>query len=406
MTMTQANPMHNPTHLLSLVRLFRLVQSGADLNALVQQAVSQPEDANLMMSLSMIFSLTGQRDAALELQSKALQRCQLYHVPASRPATMRLLVLMRTGDMMDNTPIDFLLEHSSIAMDWLYVSAHQPLPAQLPPHDALFIAIGESTANRPLLDRLSLLVAHWPQPVINAPHAIIKLARHQLYTELAGIPGLVIPATRLAERATVFNLAQQRLAPAAVWSDGCYPFIIRPLDAHAGHGLARIDTASALQAYLADQQDSHFYLANYINYRSADGLFRKYRLALCQGRPYACHMAISDHWLLHFKNANMEQDADKRAEEARFMCDFEQQFAARHAAALLTLAERIGLDYVIIDCAETPQGKLLIFELDNRGFVHAIDAPELFPYKAPVMQHLFDAFHTMLLQCKLTCAAD
>jgi glutathione synthase/RimK-type ligase-like ATP-grasp enzyme len=68
----------------------------------------------------------------------------------------------------------------------------------------------------------------------------------------------------------------------------------------------------------------------------------------------------------------------------------------RHAAALAGIQERIGLEYLGIDCAETADGELLIFEVDNAMLVHAMDSEDLYPYKKPAMQKLFKAFQEML----------
>jgi len=38
----------------------------------------------------------------------------------------------------------------------------------------------------------------------------------------------------------------------------------------------------------------------------------------------------------------------------------------------------------------------LIFEADNTAIVHDMDATEIFPYKAPQVQKVFDAFAAML----------
>jgi hypothetical protein len=94
----------------------------------------------------------------------------------------------------------------------------------------------------------------------------------------------------------------------------------------------------------------------------------------------------------------MTASADKRAEEARFMHDFDTGFAVRHGAALRLIAERLALDYVVIDCAEMADGKLLVFEADNRGWVHATDPVDVFPYKQASMRKVFAAFRAMLFK--------
>ena len=62
------------------------------------------------------------------------------------------------------------------------------------------------------------------------------------------------------------------------------------------------------------------------------------------------------------------------------------------------MAQRIGLDYFTVDCAENKAGELLIFEADNTAVVHNMDSPEMFPYKSPQMNRIFDAFAAMLLR--------
>ncbi len=107
-------------------------------------------------------------------------------------------------------------------------------------------------------------------------------------------------------------------------------------------------------------------------------------------------MAVSQHWMVHYLNAGMTESAAKRAEEARFMAAFDSDFAVKHEAALRAIAERVGLEYFAIDCGETPDGRLLLFEADVAMIVHAMDPPDMFPYKAPQMRKVFDAFHAML----------
>ena len=56
----------------------------------------------------------------------------------------------------------------------------------------------------------------------------------------------------------------------------------------------------------------------------------------------------------------------------------------------------MALDYFTIDCAETRDGALLIFEADNTAVVHNMDPATVFPYKGPQMRRIFEAFAAML----------
>lgn len=77
---------------------------------------------------------------------------------------------------------------------------------------------------------------------------------------------------------------------------------------------------------------------------------------------------------------------------------FTSGFAARHREALAAIHARLDLDYLVIDCAETRAGELLVFEVDTAALVHAEDPVDLFPYKQPAMRKLFQAFVALLRQ--------
>jgi len=107
-------------------------------------------------------------------------------------------------------------------------------------------------------------------------------------------------------------------------------------------------------------------------------------------------MAISSHWMVHYLNAGMTESAEKRAQEAEAMATFDAGFARRHRAAFEALHERLGFDYYSIDCAETRDGRLLVFEADSAAIIHLMDPATLFPYKQPQMRKVFAAFEAML----------
>jgi len=150
-----------------------------------------------------------------------------------------------------------------------------------------------------------------------------------------------------------------------------------------------------LTSYLAERQESEFFVSRFVNYASADGMFRKYRLAVIDGKAYGCHMAIAEEWKIWYLNADMAVSVPYRTEEALFLQEFDQSFGLRHASALKAMIATIALDYVTIDCAETRDGELLIFEADHTAIVHDMDPPSVYPYKSAQMQKLFAAVQAM-----------
>ena len=396
--MSDTTNFSDPKPFIGLASLMRMVMSGADLAHLVNLAAYNPNDANMLMEMSVIFQLTGNRDMGLELQQKALKLRQLYHLlPAAEGQTgMRLLAIMRPGDMMDNTPVDFLLEGSDVALDLLYVSLDMPFPESLPDHDVLIVAIGQSDQNQPLLEKVEKLIQSSPHPVLNRPERIALLSRESVSRLLKSTPGVEIPITARIGRQDLQQISRGDKSISTLLEEGLFPIIIRPVGSHAGTGLAKLDSSAAIADYLNTMTENEFNVARFVDYRKPDGLYRKCRIVLIGGKPFACHLAVSDNWMIHYKNAGMSESAAKRAEEASFMANFDEDFARRHNKAFSIIGERLGLDYLVIDCGETLEGNLLIFEADNLGFVHAMDPLDIYPYKQPQMRKVFSAFQEML----------
>ncbi len=386
--------------LIGLAKLMRMTYSGCDLAPLGTQLIERATtdtSGHTLMDLSTVLQLRGNRDLALALQAQAIESQQIYSTPTTEgQINVRLLAIMGAGDLMANTPVEFLLEDSDVALDIVYVTEDLPLPDQLPDHDVLFIAIAQSDQNMKLLQAIEAAITSWPRPVLNKPERIALMSRNAACALLKSVPGVAMPITARIARQLLEQIANEQLSLTDIIEDGTYPIIVRPVDSHAGQGLDKIDDAHALLNYLQVLPHSEFYVSRFVDYRGQDGLFRKYRIVLIDGKPYACHLGISEHWMIHYLNAGMAESCDKRAEEARFMSDFDSVFADKHASALTAIYERVGLDYLGIDCGETADGLLLIFEIDSCMIIHAIDPVEVFPYKQPQMNKVFGAFRRML----------
>jgi glutathione synthase/RimK-type ligase-like ATP-grasp enzyme len=312
---------------------------------------------------------------------------------------------MGPGDLMANTPIEFLVEDSDVSLEMLYLTPESEWPDSVPDHDVMLVALGESPSNQPLLHRLAGVVDIWSHNVVNQPERIAVLSRDGVCAALRNEPGVDMPTTVRTDRATLLALGSGWTPLAELLPDADFPLIVRPIGSHAGQGLQKIMSASDIAAYLERVNAELFYVSHFVDYRGADGVFRKYRIALIEGRPFVCHYAMSEHWMIAYFNAGMAESAEKRAEEADCMAHFDEQFAVRHAAALHAIDERMGLPYVAIDCAENRAGELLIFEVDNAMVVHAMDPEDMFPYKKPAMRKVFVAFRQMLEHARQPLAA-
>jgi hypothetical protein len=386
---------------IGVARLAKMAAGGTDLRplwqALIAKLIDGTAEAGEGLDLSLIAQLLGDKQAGLAIQHEILASHQLFRSPCSvtRPR-VRVLALAAATDMGGNTPIEFLLEGSGIELTTLYVIPEVELPAPLPDHDIAIVIASDSEECRDALRKIDRAASRWPRPLLNPPHLVCNLDRDKLHHLLGGIDGLEIPATTGVARERLSEISHSSLAPGDIAADLAFPVIARPRGSHAGVGLVKIDDRAAMERYLEARQEQEFFLSRFVDYSGEDGLFRKCRIVFIDSRPYACHMAIADRWDIWYLNAGMSQSASKRLEEETFMRTFDLGFARRHATALAGIAERIALDYFIVDCAETKNGSLLVFEADNTAVVHDMDPPGVFPYKPPQMRRIFDAFAAMI----------
>lgn len=398
------DPDLDPIPTMGAATLTRRAFAGGDLDELLQGLIARLDgsanDAGLMLDASLVLQLAFKRSEGLALQQEALARSQLYRVcgaggPPASPR-LRLLALVAPGDLMVNTPLEFIVENSEVRLDLLYLLFDRPLPERVPDHDLLFLAVSEAVENAAVLRRIELLSSEWPRPVVNRAERIRELSRPRVAAMLKGLPGVTAAPTVLADRKRLDRIVSRPDELHSLLPGVRFPILARPMGSHAGASLEKLEDEGEVERYLAAQEAERFYLAPFIDYKSSDGLYRKYRIVFIERRPYLCHVAISSNWMIHYLNAGMDKSAEKRREEALTMENFDEVFARRHAAALAAVERTLDLDYVGIDCAESTDGRLFVFEADVAMIIHTMDPPDLYPYKLPQMQKVFNAFFDML----------
>lgn len=384
-----------------LAHIARTVYEGADREPLVaslaSRIASDSNDAAALFDLSMLLQLTGNRDQGLAVQAQALEMGRIYRCVHGSGMGLRVLALFAPGDFMSNTPLDFLFDESDVIVYYVYLTGGIELPEDLPDHDVAYLGVAESAVNRPVLNALESVVARWQRPMMNSRATrIADLSRDHMWELFRTEDGVIAPRTARLSRAELTRMGDNESTLEDALPSKRYPIIVRPLDSHAGHGLVKVGNAEALKDYIAASGADEFYVAPFVDYRSADGRFRKYRIVFIAGQPYIAHLGISDHWMVHYLNAGMHESEEKRTEEAECMEGFDEEFAARHRGTLDVVASQIRLDYFAVDCAETRDGRLLLFEAGTGMIVHSLDSAELFPYKRRQMKKIFDAFLAML----------
>ena len=383
--------------LIGQATLMQSMFDGDDLSTtaarLIEQSKFDPNNAEALLDLATILMLRGDREVGLLTQMQALQIKQGFCL--QRKGDFRLLVVKAAGDFMANTPIEFMIETSDMSADVIYIGPDLPYPTHID-YDLVFIATSEAEHNLPALKMAETSLKRWQVPFVNNPDEIPLLARDRACELMDAIPGTYMPQNILVSRHQLEDVASLQFQLSEYLIEDQFPIIARPLDSHAGQGLEKLSSYQDIHHYLQKHLDANFYLAPFADYRSEDGLFRKYRIVFITGEPFLCHMAVSKDWMVHYLNAGMTHSLEKRDEERAAMEHFASNLANRHKVAFQHLSQAIDLDYFGIDCAETPDGELLIFELANAMVVHDMDPIDMFAYKKPAMKKVFESFQQML----------
>ncbi|MEO5619968.1 MAG: hypothetical protein ABIQ85_03535 [Cypionkella sp.] len=383
-----------PVEALGYGEIVRRAYAGSDLSELTRRLVARLcgplADPAALLDLATVLQLQG-GDLAQEgrvMQQNALRLQRSFAIRHGAGTGPRLLAFVTDGDFMANVPLDFLLRGSDAVLILYFVDAETADLADLPGHDVAFLAIAEAPENALVLARLGWLLAGWRGPIFNNAAALIAaLTRDCVSRFLAEVPGIYAPPTlRLSRQDLLATVLGEDLAVME------FPIVLRPIGSHAGAGLVRIEDRAALAVWLRQSQEAEVYAAPFVDYRDAEGYYSKARVVLIEGQAFASHLARSRQWRVHYLNADMQAHPERRAAEAKWMAGFDTGFARRHAQAFAALYEIFDLEYFGIDCAEMPDGRLLIFEVDVAMIVHDMDDEGLFPYKKPAMQKLFAGF--------------
>jgi hypothetical protein len=352
--------------------------------AMYERAVAlAPRDFAAHWGLFEVNQLLGDNAAALKNQALALAERSIVSIEAQRrPAGTTVLELCIAGTFQANIPLDFILNTDTTTVHKLYVGEH-PIPQPLPPYDIVFNTIADAPNAEAALRAAETFIAGQDRPALNAPNLIPLTSRDAVAVRFADSATVAVAKTRRANRMTIHAVRPP------------YPFLIRPLDSHAGNDLERIDGGDSLQAYLESVKHEDFYLTAFVDYRNADGYYRKYRIVFVDGVAYPVHLAISPRWMIHYYNAPMAENAWMRDEEHAFMRDMSSVFTGVLAEGLREIAREIPLDYFGIDCSIAPDGRVLLFEASSAMIVHTRDPIDLYPYKAKYVPRVIAALERL-----------
>lgn len=261
-----------------------------------------------------------------------------------------------------NTDIDHRLDREQFSVHGLFVNprAFKHLGILLDQAEGvLFNCISDPDINPLCLANLNIALKQKPRPIINHPRQVLQTRRHDVAAKLQGVDGLIVPkairvdGNRLAELRTSIDNARLR-----------YPLLVRSIAAHNQQHLLKIDSPAQLAA-AGKLPGKGWYVTEFHDCRSADGLYRNYRFfVFATGTVVARNVDIGQDWKVgvHVRESFMQHHDELLRQVADYVDDFEEQLGEHRLALLRQIPQRLGLDYVGLDCNLLSSGELLLFE--------------------------------------------
>lgn len=304
----------------------------------------------------------------------------------------RLRVGILTAPGFVNTPTEFLVDRTGRLVDTIPLLDGVPYPlAQIArSYDVFFNAIADADGAASAMRLADGLLADLPVPVLNRPAEAAGTTRDRIAARLADIPEAVVPATRRVRRQVLL-----RGEAAALLEEVGFPLLSRPIGSHGGDDVRKAEDADALRRHAEDEGTDELYLTRFVEYASADGVYRKYRVVFVGGVMFPYHLSVSAGWLNHYFRSDMSRSEQHRVEEAAFLDEPERHLGPLAFAALRRIAARIDLDYFGVDFAVHRDGRLVLFEC-NPVMLIMTPQTEVFRYRHEAALRIRTAFSDLL----------
>ena len=369
---------------------FELNELELALDSFRQAITLNPRDAESINWIGALKQTMGDIEGAQAAYAQAASIQPLIRRPAATsPAEFRVLTLY--APFGGNLPTEYLFQDAFYDTDTLALFASREYDVALLSQEVQVVVnlISDADQTEALLPVAADLVDRFGLPTLNDPRKIERTTRDAVSRLLQGIPGSRVPkALRLKAGADRSPAALEALLAFS------FPVLARPVGTHGGDDFEKLEDVAALATFLAQRRDHDHYLIEYIDYRSRDGFFRKYRFIFVDGQILPYHLCIGGDWKLHHITTDIAHQKWMQREEEAFLNDPVAVFGPAQYQALQAIRERIGLDYCGIDCALDARGNLVVFEANASMLVHARN--EEFPYKTPAVRRIKRAFDATL----------
>jgi hypothetical protein len=258
--------------------------------------------------------------------------------------------------------LDNLDPHRFAHQKLVYGGEENPLDVNLT-LNMVYNSIGQPERCSRTLKRAQDDAQRNPFPYINHPDNIPNVRPDILCGIVKNIKGIEMPHTvRFQPRS--LNEVRQTLGEQGIRA----PFIFKePALGPQNSTLFLVDDTDGIDALERFAFDGRpFHASRFYDYCSADGLYRLYRFYVIGDTVLPGHLIVSDHWQIRNDeeaHRGTAQTENILKEEKEFL----RHFRHKKFPALLTLQQRLGLDYFVLNCTFDAQGNIILFGIECEG---------------------------------------
>ncbi len=267
----------------------------------------------------------------------------------------------------------------------------QPVRHRLTELECLLNCVTDSDNNPRVLDNIERLIKSYKGRVINRPELVKNTSREKIAKLLSRADDIIVPRVLRLKKNNKAHLVNAMEMGAIT-----FPIILRVAGTHSGEILGLCDTIEDAIRVIPEDQDC--VATEYVDYRSNDGIYRKYRVFIIGSELILRHMIPSEQWNIHARDREIFIRAHPEAiAEWRYWCEHGiGALSERVVRSLHEIRKLVGLDFFGVDFGLAPDGRIILFEANaTMNFFPFPPQPEYAFAKAclPLAQ---DAFNKLL----------
>jgi hypothetical protein len=353
----------------------------------------QPDCAKAHEGLSYLLADLGEAQGAEWHRREAFGKRSIIPLPfrgANEPVSVLLLASTLGGNVRMQRFLD-----DRIFQTFIVVPEFFDRQAPLPAHHLVINGIGDAEVSRRALNAAPSVLAMTRAPVLNPPAAVLATSRDNNAKRFGALPGVVTPNTATLRRG---HLEHSSAAIILARHGFSFPLLLRAPGFHTGQHFVKVDRLEALPPALAELPGDEIIVMQHLDARGPDGKARKYRVMFIDGRIYPLHLAISSHWKVHYFTAEMNENAEHRAEDGAFLENMPVVLGPTAMDALRQIERALGLDYAGVDFSLNAKGEILLFEANATMAVNPPGGEERWNYRLPAYKQIREAVQKMLLE--------